>query len=291
LPAGTLPIQNTDLPELPEVETIRRGVERWLPGHKVRRAVLRRPDLRWPIPRAAFRDLIGRRCEEVTRRSKYLLIRFSGRGQPTAMIHLGMSGQLLIEVTRPREPRPRYEKHEHWRLDCGDRLVRFMDPRRFGSLDVVPTDQLASHRLLAGLGPEPLDPAFDGTALHEMTRGRKVGIKSFLMNAKNVVGIGNIYASEICFLAGVRPRRSVRRLTHKHCKVLAAATREILEQAIREGGTSLRDYVGVEADTGYFQQSLSVYGRVGETCDQCDSVIKQIVESGRSSFYCPRCQS
>lgn len=278
------------MPELPEVETVRCGIGQHLPGRRLRRVRLRRTDLRWAIPVKACEDLEGRQCTGVRRRSKYLQLFFSGAEAPVALLHLGMSGRLGVDVLRPDGRRPAWETHEHWRMDFGDRLLRFSDPRRFGMLDVVADAEISQHRLLRHLGPEPLQKEFNGSALHRTSRHRKVAVKNFLMDARNVVGIGNIYASEACFRAGVRPGRAAGRLTRAECGALARAVKQVLRAAIRAGGTTLRDYVGVDDRIGFFQRQLRVYGRDGDPCSHCSTTIKRTTANGRSTFYCPACQ-
>ena len=278
------------MPELPEVETVCRGLGRHLPGRRLRRVGLRRTDLRWPIPVAAFRALRDRRCDQVRRRSKYLQLAFSGPDAPVVLVHLGMSGRLWVDVLEPRGRRPSWNLHEHWRMDFGDRLVRFSDPRRFGMLDVVPGAAMAQHRLLRHLGPEPLQGSFNGTSLHQSCRRRRLSVKNFLMDSRNVVGIGNIYASEACFRGGVRPGRAAGRLTRTECDRLARAVKHVLRAAIRAGGTTLRDYVGVDEKAGLFQRKLHVYGRHDEPCHRCGTGIKRVAANGRSTYYCPACQ-
>lgn len=279
------------MPELPEVETVRAGLARRLPGRTLRAIHFARADLRWPMPTGPLRRLAGRRCASIERRSKYLLLHFSGPGRPVALVHLGMSGRVFVEAAAPRRDAPPWRRHEHWRMDFGGCLVRFVDPRRFGVLDLVPEARLEQHRLLRALGPEPLDPAFDAGRLHARTRGRRVALKSFLMDARNVVGIGNIYASETCFRAGVRPRRRVARLTREECQRIVDAARSVLREAIAKGGTSLRDYVSVDESPGWFQLALRVYGRGGEPCTVCATPIRRVVDGARATFYCPRCQA
>jgi formamidopyrimidine-DNA glycosylase len=200
------------MPELPEVETVRRGAEPHLKGRTLRGVELRRADLRWPMPKTALRGLIGRRCTAVERRAKYLLLRFSGAGAPVALVHLGMTGRFAIEAIGRRAVRPEWRPHEHWRMDFGDRLVRYIDARRFGVLDVAAAADLEGHRLLRGLGVEPLLPAFDAALLYRITRGRRAAVKTLLMDARLLVGVGNIYASEACHRARVRPGRAAGRL-------------------------------------------------------------------------------
>jgi formamidopyrimidine-DNA glycosylase len=278
------------VPELPEVETVRRGIDRYLPGRRLRSVTLRREDLRWPIPVERCHDLESRRCVGTARRSKYLKLQFDGPGQPIAMIHLGMSGRLWVD-TGKNARNAAWRDHEHWRMDFGSCVLRYVDARRFGMLDVIDAADLDAHKLFRDLGPEPLGPDFDGEYLFRRTRKRKVATKVFLMDAKNVVGIGNIYASETCFLAGIRPRKAARRLTRDECHRLTDSARTILERALKAGGTTIRDYVGVEEDSGYFQRELMVYDRKGERCRQCRTPIKQTVDGGRSTYYCPSCQT
>ena len=201
-----------------------------------------------------------------------------------------MSGRLFVDVL-DSDTDPDWRKHEHWRMRfAAGHLLRFVDPRRFGSLDVVPKHQLADHPLLAHLGPEPLGDAFDGETLFSLSRKRKVACKTLIMDAKNVVGVGNIYASEACFRAGVRPRRAAASLTRTECDLLANSIRSVLTEAIDAGGTTLRDYVGVDESTGYFQRALQVYDREGEPCTACGTAIKHIVSGQRATYYCPKCQ-
>ena len=277
------------MPELPEVETVRRGIDRVIPGATLREITLRRKDLRWPIPVRAVRNLKTRTVESTSRRSKYLCLHFDGPRQPIAMIHLGMSGRLWIDPSDCGDL-SEWRDHEHWRMDFGDLVLRYVDPRRFGMLDVVSGADFANHKLIKDLGPEPLGSTFDGDYLFDASRGRRVATKTFLMDAKNVVGIGNIYASETCHLAGVRPRRAVRRLTNRECHNLADAARSILSRAIKAGGTTIRDYIGVDENTGYFQRELMVYDRLGEPCRTCGTPIKRTIDTGRATFYCRSCQ-
>lgn len=278
------------MPELPEVETVRAGAEPHLVGRRLREVTLLRPDLRWPIPAAAVQDLTGRRCTAVGRRSKYLLLHFDGPSEPVALVHLGMTGRLLVDVVKPREERPEPRLHEHWRMDFGDRLVRFLDPRRFGALDVGFAAHLAQHPFLAKLGPEPLEPGFDGAFLHRVSRRRKVAVKTLLMDAHVLVGVGNIYASEACWRAGVRPRRAAGSLRRLECDRLAQAIQEVLQAAIAAGGTSFRDYVGVAEDAGFFARELAVYERAGEPCRRCGSPVRRTTDAGRSTYWCAGCQ-
>ncbi len=278
------------MPELPEVETVCRGLRAHVVGRRVRAVELRRSDLRWPIPVAAVEALAGHTCREVTRRSKYLLLHFDGATAPVLLVHLGMTGRLFVDVRKPRAAAPEFRRHEHWRLDFGDRLLRFVDPRRFGALDVGAQATLAQHALLHRLGVEPLQAGFDGALLFAATRHRKVAIKVLLMNAAVVVGIGNIYASEACWRAGVRPRRAAGSLTRRECDALVEAVKAVLLAAIAAGGTSFRDYVGVAEDAGFFARELAVYERGGEACRRCGATIRRTTDGGRSTYWCAVCQ-
>jgi formamidopyrimidine-DNA glycosylase len=275
------------MPELPEVETVRRGLLRNVHRMRVATTRLRRADLRWRVPAAAFAALQGATLADVHRRSKYLLLRFDG--DQVALVHLGMSGRLLVTRHHAGSRLP-WLRHEHWRLYFDELVLRFIDARRFGVLDVVGAADLANHRLLRGLGPEPFDAVFDAEYFHARSRQRKVSVKNFVMDARHVVGVGNIYASEVCFAAGVRPRRRAGSLTRHECRQLVAAVRSVLQAAIRRGGTTLRDYLGVDSEAGYFGQELMVYGRAGEPCRHCGTHIKRVREGGRSTFYCCGCQ-
>lgn len=278
------------MPELPEVETVRAGAEPHLRGRRLRAVHLTRDDLRWPLPKAELQNLVGRRCLAVTRRSKYLLLWFDGPDEPIALVHLGMTGRLIVDPTTPSGKHPEYRRHEHWRMDFGDRLVRFIDPRRFGALDVTTPATMSHHPRLAGLGQEPLEPGFDGAFLHRVSRRRKAAIKSMLMDGHVLVGVGNIYASEACWRAGIRPRRAAKSLSRRQCADLARAVQEVLRAAIAAGGTSFRDYVGVDEHAGFFARELAVYERRGEPCRRCGAVLKQATDHGRSTYWCSGCQ-
>jgi len=279
------------VPELPEVETVRAGAEPLLVGRRLGAVVLRRPDLRGPIPAAAVAALCRRACTAVGRRSKYLMLHFDGPGQPVALIHLGMTGRLIVEPIGRRAQRPAYRLHEHWRMDFGDRLVRFVDPRRFGALGVGAASELGTHPMLAGLGQEPLEEGFDGGFLHRVSRRRKLSVKALLMDARIVVGVGNIYASEACWRARVRPRRAAGALSRGSCDALAAAVVAVLRAAITAGGTSFRDYVGVAEDAGFFARELAVYDRAGKPCPRCGALVRRTTDAGRSTYWCAGCQA
>lgn len=270
------------MPELPEVETTRRGISPWLIGQRVASAKIRNPGLRWPIPDDLADQLIGGEIKAVRRRSKYLLVEFE---HGTALIHLGMSGSLRLA-----DPRDAFRKHDHWcwTLDSGKQL-RYHDPRRFGALLWLKDDPLI-HPLLAGLGPEPLQDDFTGRHLWQLARGRKAPVKNFIMDAHVVVGVGNIYASESLYRAGIHPARAAGRVSQSRYDLLADSIVEVLREAIDSGGSTLRDYVNGSGNPGYFQQKLDVYGRSGEACRRCGETIASRKIGQRSSFYCPACQ-
>lgn len=269
------------MPELPEVETTRRGLAPRLEGKTLRAVEVRDPRLRWPIPHDIHTRLAGRRLRSISRRGKYLLFDFGGLWQ---IVHLGMSGSLRF--AGENEP-PAVHDHVDWRFGDGS-VLRLRDPRRFGA--VLLTADPASHPLLAHLGPEPLTPAFDGKRLHDASRGRKTSIKNLIMDSRVVVGVGNIYASESLFAAGIRPGRAAARLTRAECGRLAAAIKATLQSAVNAGGSSLRDYVAADGELGYFQLHTKVYDRAGQPCKVCGAPIKKLTQGQRSSFYCPNCQ-
>lgn len=271
------------MPELPEVETTRRGIAPSLDGRRIVQVVVRERRLRWSLPRGFARKLEGRRVVSVARRAKYLLITTDAG---TLIAHLGMSGSLrVLDSGAP------VMAHDHVDivLDSG-RCLRFNDPRRFGSLHWVEGDP-EGHPLIAALGPEPLGPDFDGAALWQRARGRRVAIKQFIMNARIVVGVGNIYASEALFRARIRPGTQAGRVSRVRMEALAASIREVLSEAIAVGGTTLRDYVNPDGMPGYFRQKLFVYERAGEPCRRCRTPIRHAVMGQRSTYYCPVCQT
>ncbi|KTG17414.1 MULTISPECIES: bifunctional DNA-formamidopyrimidine glycosylase/DNA-(apurinic or apyrimidinic site) lyase [unclassified Guyparkeria] len=270
------------MPELPEVETTRRGIEPHLAGRRIEAVTVRDPRLRWPVREDLAEFLVGRPIESVERRAKYLLLVLD-RGD-RVLIHLGMSGSLRLD-----DPASPLRKHDHveWLIDSG-RVLRLHDPRRFGA---VLTDRVdAPHVRLATLGPEPLDPAFDGDYLAGRLAGRRVAIKQAIMNAAIVVGVGNIYASEALFLAGIHPKRPAGSLGRDDCTALAAAIRQVLTAAIEQGGTTLRDFLSPSGDPGYFRQTLNVYERTGKPCRRCGSPVERTVLGQRSTWFCPTCQ-
>lgn len=271
------------MPELPEVETTCRGIAPHVSGRLVARLAVHNPRLRWPVAADLPEWAQGQRILGVGRRAKYMLLTLE-RGH--LMLHLGMSGSLrVLPVNTARET------HDHFDLEMDSGwTLRFNDPRRFGSLARIEGDP-AAHPLLRELAPEPLEPGFDGHYLHRITRRRRVAIKQALMNSRLVVGVGNIYASEALFRAGIRPGRAARSLTVQECARLARTVRQVLTTAIRHGGTTLRDYVSAEGKPGYFRQKLYVYERAGQPCRRCGTLIRQRRQGQRSTYYCPNCQS
>jgi formamidopyrimidine-DNA glycosylase len=271
------------MPELPEVETTRRGLEPHLAGQTILRLTVHDHRLRWPVDARLPQLLAGQRVESVDRRAKYLLLRLT---HGTVLWHLGMSGSLrVVPSDLPTDP------HDHIDLMLtSGQTVRFNDPRRFGSLIYVIGDPQA-HPLLAKLAPEPFDPAFDAEYLWRVSRRRKVSIKQLIMNGQIVTGVGNIYASEVLFQAGIRPKRQARSLKREEATRLVAAIRKVLKQAIRVGGTTLRDYVNPAGNPGYFRQKLFVYERDTEPCRNCSAVIRTFTQGQRSTYFCPTCQS
>ena len=269
------------MPELPEVETTKRGIAPFVTGHVVERVLLRRKDLRWPIPRAISAKLPGQRIDAVERRAKYLLLHTQAG---SALLHLGMSGSLRL--TDPALP-PR--KHDHYDLvlDSG-KALRFNDPRRFGCLLWQKPGEI--HPLLRTLGPEPLGDTFDGDWLWAASRERTAAVKTFLMDQAVVVGVGNIYASEALFGAGVHPKRAAGAVSRTRYARIANEIRDVLNYAITRGGTTLRDFLAPDGSPGYFEQELLVYGRAGEPCKVCGTAIRAEVIGQRMSYWCPHCQ-
>jgi formamidopyrimidine-DNA glycosylase len=268
------------MPELPEVEVTRRGLAPRLEGRVISAVTVREARLRWPISRAV-RGIAGRTVRAVRRRGKYLLI---DCGDGHLIVHLGMSGSL--RVVPPDTP---VQKHDHFDLALGDRLLRLRDPRRFGA--VLWTEAaVETHKLLAHLGVEPLSRALDAARLHKLTRGVRSAIKLFLMDARRIVGVGNIYASESLFVAGVDPRKPAKRLSLEQSRRLVAAVKLTLRKAIRAGGSTLRDFVGADGNPGYFQQRYWVYDRAGLPCRRCGTKIRRLVQGQRSTYFCQRCQ-
>ncbi len=269
------------MPELPEVETTLRGIAPHVVGQKVTEIVIRQPRLRWPITAGLAELVTGRRLVNAVRRGKYLLLDF---GNGHALIHLGMSGSLRI--VRVDEP-PSF--HDHFDLVFGKRALRYCDPRRFGCLLWVDGEP-ALHKLLADLGPEPLTDSFTADYLYERTRKRSLAVKQFIMDSKVVVGVGNIYANESLFMAGIKPIRKTGSLTRKNCEDLVRDIKFVLQRSIDQGGTTLRDFVGGDGKPGYFKQQLLVYGRGGEPCTLCKKNLKEVRMSDRTTVYCVDCQ-
>lgn len=270
------------MPELPEVETSRRGIEPHIRDATIRSVTIRERRLRWPVARDLESKVEGQVIRSVDRRAKYLLIE---TGPTTLILHLGMSGSVFIVDAGSAAG-----IHDHVDIELSNgKTLRFRDPRRFGSLHE--SSAPLEHKLLRDLGPEPLGDEFDGDYLWRRSRGRKVSIKQFIMNANVVVGVGNIYASESLFLAGINPKRAAGRVSRERYDGLASAIKEVLGRAIKAGGTTLRDFYGGDGEAGYFAQQLEVYGRDDEHCRYCDSEIRSFVQGQRSTYYCPSCQT
>jgi len=274
------------MPELPEVETTRRGLAPHVEGRRVSGVVLRRPDLRWPIPYEVVSLLPGQRVQAVRRRAKYLLLDTQAG---SALLHLGMSGSLRV---LPADTPVRAHDHVDIALEAtgrqGPRVLRFNDPRRFGCLLWQPPGE--THELLAGLGPEPLSDPFDGDYLFALSRGRSAPVKTFLMDQRVVVGVGNIYVAEALFAAGISPLRAAGKVSRERYRRLADDIRRILGHAIERGGTTLRDFIAPDGAPGYFEQELSAYGRGGEPCPRCGRPLKQAAIGQRTTVWCGHCQ-
>lgn len=270
------------MPELPEVETTRRGLAPHLVGHRIADIVVRQRRLRWPVPKAVA-AVAGHPLESLERRAKWLIFRTPAGA---LLMHLGMSGSMRVYTGGA----PPAGAHDHVDLVFDDgRLMRFNDPRRFGALLWAPGDPLA-HPRLATLGPEPLGDTFDGDWLWQHGRGRRTAVKALVMDAKVVVGVGNIYAAEALFIAGIHPRRAAGRIGRDRYRRLAEAIRAVLTRAIQAGGTTLRDFTVADGTPGYFAQKLAVYGRQGEACPRCTHTLRRMVIAQRGTVYCPRCQ-
>ncbi|WP_446810472.1 bifunctional DNA-formamidopyrimidine glycosylase/DNA-(apurinic or apyrimidinic site) lyase [Methylomonas sp. 2BW1-5-20] len=270
------------MPELPEVETSRRGIAPHIAGKVFKSVIVRHPQLRWPVPESLAKDLPSQRLDSVERRGKYLLLS-TARG--TLILHLGMSGNLRITT-----PEQALRKHDH--IDfifTDDTVLRFNDQRRFGAA-LWTSDDVMTHPLLAALGPEPLSAEFDTAYLQQRAATRATPIKSLIMDSHIVVGVGNIYASEALFLAGVQPTRPAAKLNTREYGALVAAIKTVLQLAIDKGGTTLRDFSNAEGKPGYFKQSLQVYGRAGEACHRCEEPIQQLKIGQRASYFCASCQ-
>ncbi|MBL4915594.1 bifunctional DNA-formamidopyrimidine glycosylase/DNA-(apurinic or apyrimidinic site) lyase [Szabonella alba] len=282
------------MPELPEVETVRRGLIPAMEGRAILQAAVNRPDLRWPFPPRMAERLTGARVLGLRRRSKYILADLSG-GE-ALLIHLGMSGRMLIsgvQIGEFHHPHPAPSKHDHVLLDMeGGARVTFNDARRFGAMDLIAAGTEADHPLLARIGPEPLGNAFDGPYLADRLAGRNTPIKSALLDQQIVAGLGNIYVCEVLFRAGLHPAQKAGRIARAQIEALVPIIREVLSEAIEAGGSSLRDYRQADGELGYFQHVFRVYGCEGQPCTTpgCGGTVARIVQSGRSSFFCPQCQ-
>lgn len=283
------------MPELPEVETVRRGLAPVMEGAVIARADVNRPDLRWPFPPEMAARLTRRQVLGLRRRSKYILADLDS-GE-TLLIHLGMSGRMLISgdpLGQFVHNHPAPEKHDHvvLHMDNGARIT-FNDPRRFGAMDLLDTATAEQHKLLAVLGPEPLGNAFNEDVLVHAFKGKASPVKSALLDQRIVAGLGNIYVCEALFRAGVSPRRKAGNISQARVRALVPIIREVLSDAIAAGGSSLRDFRQADGELGYFQHSFDVYGREGQPCRApgCTGTVQRIVQSGRSSFYCALCQT
>lgn len=275
------------MPELPEVETVRRGLAPVLEGQVLARVEQRRPDLRWPIPEGFSKRLTGRRIERLERRAKYIL--WYLEGDIVLILHLGMSGRVLISEGRP-DP---IEAHDHiiFTTEAGI-VVRFNDARRFGMVDLATADTVFEHKLLADLGPEPLGNAFSGPALADALAGRRTPIKAALLDQRIVSGLGNIYVCEALHMSAISPLRLAANIGARRAERLVVSIRDVLSEAIKAGGSTLRDHVQPTGELGYFQHSFKVYDREGQACPKsgCRGTVRRIVQSGRSTFYCASCQ-
>ncbi len=273
------------MPELPEVETVCRGLESPLVGHQLTKVIQRRPDLRWPLPENFAERLQGRTVKRLYRRAKFILADLDD--DYVWMTHLGMSGRMFIH----EESAPVLGKHDHIVIETdGGHTIIFQDHRRFGMMDLVIGKNLKNHRLLSGLGPEPLGNSFNGVTLSNALRGRRTPIKSALLNQKVVAGLGNIYVCEALFHSGISPRRLATSIPGRRAERLAPAIRDVLTKAIAKGGSTLRDYVQASGELGYFQHEFSVYGREGQPCASCAKPVSRLVQAGRSTFFCSNCQ-
>lgn len=270
------------MPELPEVETTRRGICPHIEYRQVSGAIVRQPRLRWPIPATLSKKITGATVKAVERRAKYLLLK-TDKG--TLIIHLGMSGSLrILPAEIPAGA------HDHFDLVFDRQCLRLRDPRRFGAVLWTEKD-VNNHELIKSLGPEPLSESFNTEYLYQASRKRSVAIKNFIMNSHIVVGVGNIYASESLFMAGINPKRKAGKISRQRYEKLVTAIKAVLTKAIAQGGTTLKDFSNEEGKPGYFKQQLQVYGRQGEACYTCDAPIQQVTIGQRSTYYCPHCQT
>jgi formamidopyrimidine-DNA glycosylase len=268
------------LPELPEVETTKKGIVPFLKQRSIVSIDVRNGALRWPVSSEVF-QIKNQLVQDVFRRGKYIIIQLA---QGSVLIHLGMSGSLrVVDSSVP------IQKHDHVDLNlAGNKTIRFNDPRRFGS--ILWAENWQEHVLISSLGLEPLDDDFNGDYLYQKAKNRKVAIKQFIMNGKLVVGVGNIYANEALFLAGIDPTRGVHRVSRKRMRLLADVIKQVLAAAIKQGGTTLKDFVGSDGKPGYFKQELNVYGRAGKKCVRCEALLTEIRQNNRATVYCVQCQ-
>lgn len=272
------------MPELPEVETTCRGIEKHIEGHTIASVVVRQPSLRYRIPKNFAQQCETKKIQSVSRRAKYILLNFEKGGG--LLIHLGMSGSLRVVKGKAREE---IKKHDH--VDFvfkKGQILRYHDPRRFGL--ILFADNVVEHDLLTKLGPEPLHENFNADYLHAQSRKRKLAVKPFIMDQKVVVGVGNIYAAEALFMSGISPKKPAAKISKQKYTELVKNIKIILKRAIEQGGTTLRDFVNSDGQPGYFKQQLFVYGRAGEACLKCDTTLKDITLGQRSTVYCPSCQ-
>lgn len=270
------------MPELPEVETSRRGIEPHLLNKKIKQITIRQHKLRWPIPKTLPQLATGKTIHAVSRRAKYIYLELD---TGTIIIHLGMSGSLRICTSKTPA-----EKHDHIDITMSNnKILRLRDPRKFGCV-LWAKGNVNEHRLIKSLGPEPLDDIFSAEYLHQKARKRQCSIKAFIMNSHIVVGVGNIYASEALFRSGINPKRQAGKVSLARMEKLITAIKLTLQLAIKEGGTTLRDFTGISGQPGYFAQKLLVYGRNGEDCTNCGEPIKQFTQQARSTYYCSKCQ-
>lgn len=270
------------MPELPEVETTCRGIAPHITGQKISKVIIRQKNLRWPIPQKISSDIPRDRIEKVSRRGKYLLLQCSSA---TLLIHLGMSGSLrIVDINTP------HKKHDHFDFVLGNKKVlRYTDPRRFGCL-LWHQGDIEEHKLIRNLGPEPLTREFDANYLFAKSRGRSAPVKNFVMDSHTVVGVGNIYANEALYHAGIHPKRAATKISMQRYQRLVDCIKDVLGNAIEVGGTTLRDFTNSSGEPGYFKQSLFVYGRAGMPCKQCSRELKEIRLGQRSTVYCGNCQ-
>jgi len=274
------------MPELPEVETVARGLAKRLEGHRLAKVETRRGDLRWPFPKGFVKRLTGRRVLKVRRRAKYIVAELDDGN--ALLAHLGMSGRMLLSKGRPEILEP----HDHVILETDEGWVlRFNDARRFGMMDLVAIAKLEQHKLIRGIGPEPLGNEFSGPILAAALKGKKTSIKAAILDQKVVAGVGNIYASEALYRAGISPKRLAYTVQGDRAEKLAHAIKAVLNEAVAAGGSSLRDYVQADGELGYFQHHWRVYDKEGQPCPgKCGGTIRRITQGGRSTFYCPKCQ-